>query len=102
MLGDGRFGDFAPVESIQQTHRYESFTEDVPRALMGRVRLIRKLAQKINGIDLSSASTGDELELSPREAELLIAEGWAAPITAVADDREPRRSRRTGPTKPSR
>ena len=63
---------------------------------MGRVRLIRKFAEKINGIDLSHAATGDELELSARDAEMLIAEGWATPITgrAFANDREPRRSRR--------
>jgi hypothetical protein len=64
-------------------------------SLMGKVRLIRKYALKINGIDLSSASTGDELDLSPRDAEMLIAEGWAAPIAAVADDREPPRTPRT-------
>jgi hypothetical protein len=69
---------------------------------MGRVRLIRKFAEKINGIDLSHATTGDELELSARDAEMLIAEGWATPVTAamVADDREPRRSRRTSRPKP--
>lgn len=64
---------------------------------MGKVRLIRKYAEMINGIDLSAASTGDEIELSPRDAAMLIAEGWAAPIAsgvAVADDREPSRSRR--------
>ena len=73
---------------------------------MGRVRLIRKFAQKINGIDLSDASTGDVLELSPRDAELLIAEGWAAPIASVAHDREPSRSRprasRSNPTNVNR
>jgi len=71
---------------------------------MGKVRLIRKYAQMINGIDLSAASTGDEIELSPRDAEMLIAEGWAAPIAsgaAVADDREPSRSRRSRTHKPS-
>ena len=69
---------------------------------MGRVRLIRKFAEKINGIDLSHATTGDELELSARDAEMLIAEGWATPVTAamVAHDREPRRSRRTSRPKP--
>ena len=63
---------------------------------MGRVRLIRKYAQRINGIDLSSANPGDEIELSLRDAEMLIAEGWAAPVSpaaAVADDRAPARSR---------
>lgn len=57
------------------------------------VRLTRKLAQCLNGIDLSSVSAGDRIELSQRDAEMLIAEGWAAPI-AEADDRAPRRPRR--------
>jgi hypothetical protein len=61
---------------------------------MGKVRLIRKFAQVINGIDLSSVSTGDEIDLTPREAEMLIAEGWAAPIRSVAPDAAPRRSPR--------
>ena len=58
-----------------------------------KVRLTRKFAQMINGIDLSSARPGEELELSPREADLLIAEGWAAPVDS-ADDHPPRRKSR--------
>ena len=46
------------------------------------VRLIRKLADVIDGIDLTHASVGDWIELSRREANILIAEGWAEP----ADD----------------
>lgn len=58
-----------------------------------KVRLTRKFAQMINGIDLSSARPGEELELSPHEADLLIAEGWAARVDS-ADDRPPRRKSR--------
>lgn len=54
-----------------------------------KVRVLRKFAHVLNGIDLSKAHAGDELELSARDAELLIAEGWAAPV-ATADDKEPR------------
>jgi hypothetical protein len=71
---------------------------------MGKVRLICKYAQRINGVDLSAVNTGDEIELSLRDAEMLIAEGWAVPIApgaAIADDREPPRSRRSGIRKPS-
>lgn len=62
---------------------------------MVKVRLTRKLAQMINGIDLSQNTTGDAIELTPREAEILIAEGWAEPVGS-ADDREqlPRRRRK--------
>ncbi len=41
------------------------------------VRLIRKYAEMIDGIDLEDAVVGDRLELSPRDADVLIAEGWA-------------------------
>jgi hypothetical protein len=41
------------------------------------VRLTRKFAQMIDGVDLTEANVGDELNLSPRDADVLIAEGWA-------------------------
>jgi hypothetical protein len=59
-----------------------------------KVRLTRKFAQFINGVDLSQVRAGEEVELSDREADILIAEGWASPID-TADDKPPRRSRRT-------
>jgi hypothetical protein len=43
------------------------------------VRLIRKYAERIDGVDLEGAAVGDRLLLPPREADLLIAEGWAEP-----------------------
>lgn len=43
------------------------------------VVLTRKLAQVINGIDLSERSVGDRVPLSRADARLLIAEGWAEP-----------------------
>ena len=42
-----------------------------------RVWLTRKLAERIDGVDLSGRQVGDVLELSPREAALLMAEGHA-------------------------
>lgn len=42
-----------------------------------RVRLMRKLAEQIDGVDLSSRAVGDVFELDPREAQLLMAEQWA-------------------------
>jgi hypothetical protein len=44
-----------------------------------RVRLIKKLADIIDGVDLRGRSVGDLLNLKPREAKLLIAEQWAVP-----------------------
>ena len=31
----------------------------------------------IDGVDLTEANVGDELDLSPRDAEVLVREGWA-------------------------
>jgi hypothetical protein len=42
-----------------------------------RVRLIRKLADVLDGVDVSAHAVGDVLRLAPVEGELLIAEGWA-------------------------
>ncbi len=42
-----------------------------------RVRLTVKLAEVVNGIDLSSYVEGDVLELPARQARLLLAEKWA-------------------------
>jgi hypothetical protein len=50
-----------------------------------RVRLIRKLAALIDGVDLSRHSVGEVIELPQREAQLLIAEGWAMPMKSLAD-----------------
>jgi CheY-like chemotaxis protein len=51
------------------------------------VRLTRKLADFIDGIDLSGWTVDDLVELSEREARTLIAEGCAE--RAVSDDRHP-------------
>jgi hypothetical protein len=42
-----------------------------------RVRLTRKLAERINDVNLKGAYVGDVLDLDEREARLLIAEEWA-------------------------
>ena len=44
-----------------------------------RVRLIRKLADEVDGIDLRACAVGDVLDLPSLEAGLLIAEEWAVP-----------------------
>lgn len=44
-----------------------------------RVRLSRKPANRLDGIDVSRDSEGALLDLPVRQAELLIAEGWAKP-----------------------
>jgi hypothetical protein len=42
-----------------------------------RVRLTRKLADSIDGIDLENRQVGDVFEVSASEGRLLIAERWA-------------------------
>ena len=43
------------------------------------VRLVRKLADNLDGIDVSAHHEGDVLDLPARRAALLIAEQWAVP-----------------------
>ena len=44
-----------------------------------KVRLTKKLADRIDGVNLSTSRVGDVLELPEPEARLLIAEDWATP-----------------------
>jgi hypothetical protein len=57
-------------------HRVSRFRDE---ANTMRVRLVKKLAEMIDDIDLSRARIGDILTLRFDEALLLIAEGWAVP-----------------------
>ena len=61
-----------------------------------KIRLTRKLAERLDGVDLSSVREGEQIEVTPHEAELLIAEGWAVPSehAAIAHDKPARRRRR--------
>jgi hypothetical protein len=63
------------------------------------VRLTKKLAEVIDGIDLSDRRVGDVVDLPKHDAEVLMAEGWASPVEAAfgagtrradANDRPPR------------
>jgi len=54
-----------------------------------KVRLTRKLAEQIDGIDLEGRVPGDLLDLPPEQARLIIAEEWAIP-----ERREPQRETR--------
>jgi hypothetical protein len=45
-----------------------------------QVRLTKKLAEAIDGIDLSDRRVGDVLNLPKHDAEVLLAEGWASPV----------------------
>ena len=45
-----------------------------------QIRLTRKLADCLDGIDVSQYCVGDLLDIPTSEAELLIAEGWASSV----------------------
>ena len=51
------------------------------------VHLLRKYAESIDGVNLEQAVVGDRLDLPPRDANILIAEGWAV---RADDERLPR------------
>ena len=51
-----------------------------------QIRLTRKLANVLDGVDVTAYEIGDVLEVTSREAELLIAEGWAEPQEAREAD----------------
>jgi hypothetical protein len=61
-----------------------------------KVQLVHKFAEVLNGIDLSHAEVGAVIEVPPRDAEVLILEGWAVPLDAPKPlaDKTPRRLRR--------
>jgi len=44
------------------------------------VRLVRKLADNLDGIDVSGRKEGDVLDLPAGRAALLVAEHWAVPV----------------------
>ena len=48
--------------------------------VVARIRLTRKLAAVVNGVDLSSRKVGDIIELSDSLARMMIAERWAEPV----------------------
>ncbi len=50
------------------------------------IRLVRKLADHLDGIDVSSYNEGDILDLPRAEAGLLIAEQWALPFRGPSRD----------------
>jgi len=45
-----------------------------------RVRLTKKFAEVLDGVDLSRSQVGESLDVTRQEAELLLAEGWAEPV----------------------
>ena len=49
-----------------------------------RIRLTKKLAAALNGIDISAVRVGDVIDLPDWAARMIVAEGWAEPEAAPA------------------
>ena len=47
---------------------------------MVRIRLTRKLAGRLNGIDVTNQRVGDIMQLPDKAAAMLIAERWAEAV----------------------
>jgi hypothetical protein len=62
------------------------------------IRLTRRLAERIDDVDLSHNQVGDLINLSPHDAKILIAEGWATSERPG----DPRASRAEAADRPSR
>lgn len=69
------------------------------RKILRSVRLKRKLAESLNGINLSQISVGDTLELPDQTADMLIAEGWAELLMRASPERADSRGRRSRSSK---
>jgi hypothetical protein len=54
------------------------------------VRLTRKLAEIMEGVDLSAYADGDVFELLDRDADLLIRGGWAEQVQEARVRSNPR------------
>jgi len=50
-----------------------------------RVRIVRKLADQVDGIDLKGRDVGDVIELAEPDARVIVAEQWAIPARRRAD-----------------
>jgi hypothetical protein len=67
-----------------------------------RVRLTRRLAECIDGVDLSRNAVGDVMDLSARDAKMLVAEGWANPADGVAEGCKRNQTRSDSADRPAR
>jgi hypothetical protein len=56
-----------------------------------RVKLTKKFAEMLCGIDLSRAREGDVLDVEPRDAGILLASEWALPAERDVTERDAER-----------
>ena len=58
-----------------------------------KVRLTRKHAERIDGIDLTNQQVGDVIDMPEPQARLLVLEEWATPERREQDLPDPPRRR---------
>jgi hypothetical protein len=56
-----------------------------------KVRLTKKLAEMLDGIDLSTHQVGEVFDLPACEARLIVAEDWAEPVDDATPCSRPER-----------
>lgn len=66
----------------------------LPSKITMKVLLTRKFAEVIDDVDLKGHGVGDVLDLSEKEAQLLVAESWAMPDRRHQEVRDHERRRR--------
>ena len=67
-----------------------------------QVRLTKKLAEAIDGIDLSDRRVGDVVDLPTHDAQILLAEGWASPVEPAFGARARRTDANDRPRRPTK
>lgn len=86
---DGNFS--APAAGSMSIRRLGTLPSVFPSRILlekvpwMRVRLVRKLADWLDGIDLSRFTAGDVIDLADLQARIVIAEGWAVFARREAD-----------------
>lgn len=74
---------------LDRARTNSSFTDGSPCSHAGqlmRVRLVRKFANALNGLDLTKVSVGDVIDVAPHVASMLILEGWGSVESEGVDD----------------
>ena len=69
------------------SHQTDCFTVSIADGgTTVKVRLAKRFVCKLKSVDSSGASHSEIVDLPPRGAEALIAEGWAKAVDDTADD----------------
>ena len=63
--------------------------KSVATQILVRVRLVRKFALVLNGVDLSKVHLGDVVDFPDAAARMLVLEGWAEVVESDEADLQP-------------